>query len=362
MLTNCCRWALIGTHTITQSFLRGAFHDPRFVLTAIYSRTPERAAEFAAYVAREHPQNAERLQVLGRKEPRLFTDLSTLAAAPEVDAVYIASPNSCHASQSMALLHAGKHVLCEKPLASHSGEVRAMFEAARCARTPQGRSPLLMEAMKTTLLPNWDGVLEALPRIGRPRRYFAQFCQYSSRYDAFKAGKVANTFLPQFSNGSLMDIGVYGLAPLVHLWGRPDEVVARGTFLPTGVDSQGSLICSYKAREIEAVIVHSKVADSHLPTEIQGEDGRIVIQKLSTMVSPAFVPRTADRSIAPGESLCRPTYTYDMYHELSHFIDLVEAGAPESPRNSAERSLAVMEILDEARRQIGLRFPADDTL
>ena len=56
--------------------------------------------------------------------------------------------------------------------------------------------------MKTTLLPNFKVIQEQLSKIGTVRRYFASFCQYSSRYDAYRAGTVLNAFNPELSNGA----------------------------------------------------------------------------------------------------------------------------------------------------------------
>ena len=124
---------------------------------------------------------------------------------------------------------------------------------------------------------------ENLPKIGRVRRYFASYCQYSSRYDRFKNGDVANAFRAEFSNGSLMDNGVYGVYPMVALF-RSAAVRALGCGAAAyGVDGQGTLVCRYDG--MDAVVVHSKIADSSLPSEIQGENGRIVIDRINAIDS-----------------------------------------------------------------------------
>ncbi len=85
---------------------------------------------------------------------------------------------------------------------------------------------LLMEALKSTLLPNFQAIREHLHKIGPVRRYFAGYCQYSSRYDAYKQGTVLNAFNPVFSNGSLMDLGVYCIYPMAVLFGKPEQIKA----------------------------------------------------------------------------------------------------------------------------------------
>ncbi len=317
------RFATIGSGVIVDSFLRGASHDRRFVLQAVYSRTPERAAEFAARYG------------VGTT----FTSLQTLADCPQIDAVYIASPNAFHAPQAIMMMEHGKHVLCEKPLAPSLAEGEAMVRAARA------NGVVLMEAMKTTLMPNFAQVRNALPRIGTVRRYFAQFCQYSSRYDRFKAGEVCNAFRAGLGNGSLRDLGVYGLAPLVHLFGMPQSLQASGTLLSTGVDGQGTLVLTYPG--MEAVVMFSKISDSFLPSEIQGEKGRILIGKLSTMSRPSL-----ELGDGTTEDLSVPVMEDDMYYELKEFIDTIEAGSGESPVNTHRKSLDVLCLVDEAGKII----------
>ncbi len=119
-------------------------------------------------------------------------------------------------------------------------ELQAMIDVAR------KNNVLLMEAVKSTLLPNFQVVRENVNRVGKVRSYFASFCQYSSRYDAYKEGNILNAFKPEFSNGAIMDIGVYCIYPLVVLFGRPESVNASGTLLDSGVDGNGSIVLKYK--------------------------------------------------------------------------------------------------------------------
>lgn len=324
------RFGIIGTNRITEWFLEAAKQVRHFELAAVYSRTEERAREFAD----KHGASA------------IFTDLNEMARSDKIDAVYIASPNAFHARQAIPLMRGGKHVLCEKPIASNAKELRAMIEVAR------ERGVLLMEAMKSTVMPNFDAVRENLHKLGKVRRYFASYCQYSSRYDAYKQGTVMNAFRPELSNGSLMDIGVYCLYPLVVLFGKPDSVKASAVMLESGVDGEGSLLLNYG--DMEAVIQHSKITNSHLPSEIQGEAGNMLIEKISQPERVRIVYRDGG-----SEELTRPQAEHTMLYEVQSFIELIRSGRTESPVNSHANSLAVMEIMDEARRQIGLVFPAD---
>ena len=341
------RIATIGSSKIAESFLKGARHDARFCHAAVYSRTLERGLEFAARHGVE----------------KVYTSLEELACAPDIDAVYIASPNVCHARQAIMMMDGGKSVLVEKPAASCPEELECMLDAAR----RNGVS--LMEAMRPTLVPNFQAVREALPRIGKLRRYTATYCQYSSRHEEFRRGIVASNLSKEMHGGALLDLGVYCIAPMVHLFGAPWEgeftreklekcVQKQETIIYPGgddahlrgIDGQGSMLIKYP--DFEAMISYSKIGDSALPAEIQGEDGCIVIDRINLMTGPRLVMRIGcgtrgDSGFAGGDGasesgpidLGRETIADNIYYEVKEFLDLVEQGRPESEENSWERSL-----------------------
>ncbi|MCJ8014050.1 Gfo/Idh/MocA family oxidoreductase [Paenibacillus sp. KQZ6P-2] len=324
------RFGTIGTNWITERFLHAAEENDEFLLTAVYSRTEEKGREFAAQFG----------------GPKVYTDLTAMASSDEIDAVYIASPNSFHAEQAILFMNHGKHVLCEKPLASSSDEVRRMIAAA------EANNVVLMEAMKSTLMPNFRVMKENLYKIGQVRRYFAGYCQYSSRYDAFKQGTVLNAFNPEFSNGALMDLGIYCIYPMVTLFGKPEAVKAVGVMLSSGVDGEGSLVMRYP--DMDAVVMYSKISDSFLPAEIQGENGTMVIDRINQPYDVKIQYR--DGSI---ENLTQQQIHESMYYELEEFIRMIGRGRLSSKINSHETSLAVAEVMEDARRQIGLKYAAD---
>mgnify|MGYP005787768239 FL=1 len=109
------RFGTIGSGWIVDEYIHGAKDSGLWELTAVYSRSEERAQAFAE----KH----------GAKS--CFTDLEKMAASKEIDAVYIASPNALHYSQSKLFLEHGKHVICEKPLCAQADQVRELQEIAR---------------------------------------------------------------------------------------------------------------------------------------------------------------------------------------------------------------------------------------
>lgn len=336
---NKIRFGVIGTNFITDWVIAGAKQDERFELVAVCSRTQERANEFAAKY----------------DIPYAFTSLEEMAASPLIDAVYIATPNYLHASQSILCMKHGKHVLCEKPMASNAYEVKQMIAASR------QYGVTLMEAMKPTLTPNFRVLREALPKAGVIRRYFASYCQYSSRYDKFKEGIVLNAFKPELSNGAMMDIGVYTVYPMVVLFGRPNKISASGVVLSTGTDGQGAVNFEYEG--MNATVLYSKIANSSLPTEIEGEDGNFMLDKINQINRVTWQARPVASSgkgpLTPVEDISAVTDKDEYYYEVAEFINLVQAGKLESEVNSHENSLITIEIIDEVRRQLGVSFLAD---
>lgn len=333
------RFGIVGTNFISDWVIAGARQDARFELTAVYSRKQETADAFAA----KHGI------------PHTFTSLEEMASSPLIDAVYIASPNFLHAEQSILCMQNGKHVLCEKPLASNAREARAMIAAS------EQYGVTLMEAMKPTLTPNFRAVQANLKRVGTIRRYFSAYCQYSSRYDKFKEGIVLNAFRPELSNGAMMDIGVYTIYPMVVLFGKPKRIQASGILLSSGVDGQGAVNFAYDG--MNATVLYSKIANSSLPTEIEGEEGNIQLDRVNIISRVTFQPRVAAASgrgtVAEPEDISVAADRDEYYYEVAEFIDLVLAGKRESAINSHTNSLLTVEIIDEVRRQLGVVYPAD---
>ena len=219
----------------------------------------------------------------------------------------------------------------------------------------------LMEAMKPTLTPNFRAVRDNLNRVGTIRRYFSSYCQYSSRYDKYKEGIVLNAFRPELSNGAMMDIGIYTLYPMVVLFGRPQKVDATGIMLSSGVDGQGAVNFLYNG--MNATILYSKIANSTLPTEIEGEEGNIHLDRINIIRKVGFSPRVPSgagrTTVAEAQDISAATDHDEYFYEVAEFINLILSGKRESEINSHENSLITLEIIDEIRRQLGVVYPAD---
>ena len=317
-------FAVIGRNFVVDSFLEAAAERDDVRLVGVYSRREDTGRAFA------EKHGAE----------RVYTDLSALAADDDLDFVYVASPNLCHEAQTVALLRGGRHVLVEKPAAP----TRDGFERMCVAADESGR--VLMEAMMPAHMPALHAVQSWLPRIAPVRTADFSYCQYSSRYDKFKAGVVENAFDPTLGNGALMDIGVYCVHWLAALFGVPDSLSGACTFLPRSIDGAGAFVAAFG--ETICRVAYSKISDGTLPCEIQGEGGVIRIDRASR-------PRTAELHLRDGtvERYETPVGHADMFYELTDFLALLD-GADAAPfLETTRRSLT---ITDMARDAMGVDF------
>ncbi len=326
------RYAIIGTGKIVRTFLEAAAKVPELKLFAVYSRSLEKARAFGEKYGAE----------------RFYDSLKALAADPQVQAVYIASPNYCHCDQSIQMMEAGKHVLCEKPIASNQAEYEKMLETARRCGV------IFFEAMRSVFTPEMEVLEETLPLLGKLRQVSFQFCQYSSRYDNYRNGIIENAFKPELSNGSLMDLGVYCVHPMVRLFGIPKTLHADGVFLPNGVDGAGSVIAGYGDMQVQ--IMYSKICDSHLPSEFQGENGSLVLDKIAQPQKMTLYLRGQEPRELPVVKCSN-----NMEYEIAKWAGWMEGmGSPQELFRVQEDSYREMQVLDEIRQLLSIRFPADE--
>ena len=229
---------IIGTNFISDDFCDAAAQVDGIELYAVYSRSADTGNHFA-----------ERHNI-----PTVFTDYEQFLDSP-IDAVYVASPNFAHCSQSIKAMEKKKHVLCEKVMASNEQEALSMIECAKKNHV------VLLEAMRPDFDPAFDMIKNALPRIGKIRRASFEFCQYSSRYDRFKDGIIENAFNPALGNAAVSDIGVYCIHSLVRLFGTPKNIHSMSSSLENNFECSGIVLMEYPDMIAEAI--YSKVTVSY---------------------------------------------------------------------------------------------------
>lgn len=340
------RFGLVGTSIITENFVNAAREVAGVELTSLYSRTESKASDFAS----KFPD----------VKFNLFTNLSAMASSSDVDAVYIASPTSEHAKQSIVFLSHGKHVFCEKPACSHSRELEAVLACA----TQHGVA--FMEGMRSLRSPNFSLFQEEVAKLGPVRHLTSTVCQLSSKWPAYLRGERPSAFLPELSNGALMDIGCYGIHVAVALLGPPQKVSYTAVMLETGVDGAGVLVLDYGDKV--ATIHVSKMSQGYNRTEVQTENGAVSVD------SPLEFTDVIEHSPSGGQRLLsKPEegqasdlgarggtrWAGSMRHEVVAFIEFIQNGSLQDPVISWAQSRAVMKVLDEGRRQAAIHYPAD---
>lgn len=253
------RLGVIGTGYITRAFLGGCKKTGQYVLQAVCSRAKETGEAFAASLG----------------GATVYTDLNAMLADPLVDAVYIATPNSLHVEQSRKALEAGKHVICEKPLATTTEPIRELYRVA------DENNVVFMEAIMTAHLPQLRVLKDLVKKAGSTQRATLKFKQYSSRYDEFLAGKIAPVFDPAYDGGALGDLGIYTVYTAHLLFGVPHRTTASHTLLANGVDGAGCATLYYDGFAVD--LVYSKTDGTDSASEIVGESGTVRLGSVSKL-------------------------------------------------------------------------------
>lgn len=325
------RIGTVGTNFVVLAFIDAA-RKAGAEIAAVYSRSEETARAFAG-------KNGVK---------RAVSDREAFLSDESLDAIYIASPNSLHFEWARDALQHGRHVICEKPFVSTVRELDALIDLAAQKKL------LLFEAMAVPHLPNLALLKEHLPEIGAPRLMQLNFSQYSSRYDAFLRGENPNAFCPEFSGGALMDLGCYNLRFLLELFGEPEDVRYFPNIAANGIDTSGVLIARYPGFVCTAVAC--KDSKSQNLIQLQGEKGYINIPSVSSTMSEGF-------TVIAGETQChyqaqdeQNVLVYEMRAFVRAFREMDFAFCDAMRRGSRAQT----RLLETARRQAGILFPADD--
>ena len=214
------RWGILATGGIAATFASDLQLIPQDAVgVAVGSRDPARARAFAA----EHAI------------PTAYGSYEDLAADPDIDVIYVATPHSHHREAAEICLRAGKHVLVEKPLTSSPADTDHLLNLA-------GELGLFcMEAMWTRCNPLVRQVagFAADGRFGAVRHVSSSF---SFPFDGPPDHRLLN---PDLAGGAILDLGVYPVHAAVLLLGRPDAVVASGSLTSTGVDGHAAALLTW---------------------------------------------------------------------------------------------------------------------
>ncbi|TFJ94237.1 Gfo/Idh/MocA family protein [Lentibacillus salicampi] len=322
----------IGTGWITDAFIQAAKESSDLTHTAVYSRTSDKAEDFAGKYEIEN----------------IYTDVEEMAASDALDAVYIASPNSLHHEHVMTFLRHGKHVICEKPIFSNFNEWEEAY------RTAADQGVFLFEAMRNLHSPNFISLQKGLEEIGKVRSMILPFVQYSSRYDKYLKGEAPNIFTTQFSGGALVELGVYPLSLVVGLFGKPVDASYFPVKLDSGVDGSGTLVLTYPG--FTGTVLCSKITQSANTCEIHGEKGSLVFENAGDMYWPRVVMNDTGE-VTPLEADDHPN---NMVYEAREFARIIKSGDKDEYERLKKLSHDVLAVTEKVRHESGIVFDSEN--
>ena len=315
--------AIVGTGMIVTELLPVLKRVESVSVEAIYGRNRSKA---------EQPASEHGIA-------RVFDDYDALLSSGAAEFVYIGLINSLHFEFARRALEAGVNVIVEKPFALKSSEVEEIISIARAKKL------YVFEAITTLHLPNYAAIRETLPKLGRIRAVQANYSQYSSRYDKYKAGVVSPSFDPKAGGGALADINIYNLNFIVGLFGEPQSVeyVANRGF--NGVDTSGVVLMKYG--DFIATAFAAKDSGSPSFILIQGEEGWLRTEGAPNALK-AF--EVCIGGALNGHELNRREHR--MEHEFEEFAATYAAGDYEKMSAGLDVSLAVQRTFERAKKTL----------
>lgn len=320
---------MLGTGKIVQDALIALREVPEIAVCGVFARPQSRA---------KAEKLAEEWQI-----PRVYTEMQALLA-DDTGVIYIGLPNHIHRDYAEMALRAHHDVIMEKPFAPYGSDVAAIRALAEAERQ------LIVEAVTPFFLPNFAVIREALPKLGRIRAVQANYSQYSSRYDAYREGKVLPAFDPARFGGALYDINVYNLNLIVALFGKPETAHYTANCGFNGVDTSGVATLHYPG--FFATSVGAKDSASPGFFLVQGEDGW-----LRADGAPNELPRVTVHCGGKEQVFQENRYTHRMVHEFQAFAKLFDERDAKTAAEHLNISQNVMETVDSLRRSADLPFP-----
>jgi predicted dehydrogenase len=321
------RWGIAATGGIAVKFADGLRLVDDGAIVAVASRSQDAAEVFGDRFGIE----------------RRHGSYEALAADPDVDVVYVASPHSAHEANTVLFLEAGKHVLCEKPMALNERQVRRMTAVARA------HGLFLMEAVWSRFLPAYRrlGDLLAEERIGTPLLVEADF---GFRLEVMPEHRLFDRAL---GGGAALDLGIYPLQLCSLVLGSPDRVAAVGHVGATDVDEQMAAVLHHAGGALGVVKAATRIGLS-CRARISGSQGWIDLPAMM------HCPQALTVGGPKGTEKIDLSFTGEGLRFQVHEVHrCLREGLLESPIMPLDESGRLASTLDEIRRQIGVVYDAD---
>ena len=323
------RWGILGAGSIAGRFSEALASLPEAETLAVGSRSQETADRFAA----------------ARGFSRAYPSYAELAADPDVDVVYVATPHPFHAENVELCLRAGKAVVCEKPFTLNAAEARRLVGLAR------ERGLFLMEGMWTRFFPLMGRLRRMLSdgTIGEPRMLAVDF---GFRADFDPSSRL---FDPKLGGGAMLDVGVYCVSFASMVLGRPTGETGLSHLGETGVDEQFAAALDHGEGRISSITAGTRTASPHEAT-VLGTEGYARIH------SPWWQPEamTVSRPGREDEVVREPAEENGFRYEAAEVMRCLRAGETESPIMPLDETVSVLEAMDTIRRSWGLRYSGEE--
>ncbi|MHA6280976.1 Gfo/Idh/MocA family protein [Salinimicrobium sp. CAU 1759] len=318
------KWGIIGPGKIAGKFATSLKEVKDAELYAVASRSFERAEFFAK-------ENGA-TKAYGSYEEMLQDE--------ELDVVYIATPHVFHYEHTLLCLKNEKAVLCEKPFAINRQQVEEMISTAR------EKQVFLMEAMWTPFLPHIKYVIDIV-NSGKYGKIKTLTADFGFNAPFIETGRL---FLKRLGGGSLLDIGIYPVFLALHSLGIPEKIEAKAQLGKTKVDEVCDVVFSYQhgvTAELHSTIIKKT------PTVAEFELDKAIIKISSRWHEPATVTITTPQG-AETKSFDVASYGYE--YEARHVNDMLRKGRIESDVMSFEKSVQLISLLDQIRKEIKLEY------
>jgi predicted dehydrogenase len=325
------RWGFVGPGRIARLVAADMQHVPHARLSAVASRSPQRAQEFAREFGAERAHGSYR----------------AIVEDPDVDVLYIATPHPQHHAIALAAIEAGKALLVEKAFTATVAGAEEVVAAAR------ERGVFVMEAMWTRFQP---AVVRARELVEQGALGQVRLVQADLGVD--KAFDPADRlFAAELGGGAMLDLGVYVVSFAQHFLGVPDRLEVVGSLAPTGVDLEAALLLGYDDGRA-ATLLTSLRQPSPGSARVIGTEG--VIEVPPRFHHPHAV--TLVRRGGEPELIEAPPLGGGYSHELIEVTECLRAGRTESAVMPLEDTLAVQRLLNAACEELGVHHREDTTV
>ena len=328
-MASTTRWGILATGKIAHSFATDLALVPDAELVAVGSRRLDAARAFA-----------------DRYGGRAHGSYEALVADPDVDVVYVATPHSMHLAHTRLAFEAGKHVLCEKPVALN------LAEAEEMVRLAAEHDRFLMEAMWTACHPVVRAVAEGVRagRFGTPRQAYAEL---GFRVDQGPEHRLLD---PALGGGALLDMGIYPLTFCHLMLGEAESLTASAVLSQTGIDLDVAMTGRYAGGAL-GLMAASMTSWSSRAAAVATDEGRLdVPAEFHHPTYAVWTPAGGEPERIEGGS---PIIGQGYGNEIAEVGRCLAEGLRESPWVPHAQTLTLLGQMDDVRRQIGVRYAAD---